>query len=125
MKLAVFGNRNINDKALINDTLNAFTVEKGVHYSVLLHGGAEGPQKIAAELADEVDLPAVLFKPWHMVWSNIVFDRTLFFMRNKQIIDNADEIIIFSNGEKDSEVSRVKDYCDKHSRSYTLVEVNN
>lgn len=122
MKFAVFGNRSIKDFATIYEALDSvLTNETALTY---LHGGADGPAKLVADFAKETGwIDVVIFKPWHMVWSKITFDRTLFFMRNKQIIDNADKIFIFTNGDKDSEVTRVKDYCDKNKINYDFIEV--
>jgi len=124
MKIAVFGNRNINSVKRINETMEAATESLDASEIVLLHGGTKGPQTIVATVFANWGAQLVLFKPWHMVWDQIPFCTNLFFYRNKQIIENADKVIVFLDGTKDAETSRVLDLMTLYpEKSLEVVEV--
>jgi hypothetical protein len=51
------------------------------------------------------------------------FDPTFFFYRNIQIVDNSDLVVIFDNKEKDAEVYKVKDLCEKKCKQMIIFDV--
>lgn len=116
--IGVFGNRDITDASLIRKKFDEYMKNTSFEEVLILHGGAAGPQEVLAE-----DYISILFKPWHMIWSKIEFAPILFYMRNKQIVENSDEVIIFSNGEKDAEVYKVIDLCKRKRVKYTIIDV--
>lgn len=123
LKIGVFGNRNITDKEKVWDEyLKASPVD--MKNTIYLYGGASGPQQFILELINHYkEVSTVLFKPWHMLWSKLEFNPIFFYLRNKQIVENADKIIIFTNGEKDSEVYRVIDLCERRNKDFVIIEV--
>ncbi len=130
LKVAVFGNRNITDEKVVTSKfLELFKQYSYFPNVVYLHGGASGPQKIISDYlnldqnCDDGSVEQVLFKPWHMVWSKLDFTPIFFYLRNKQIVENADKVIIFSNSEKDSEVYRVIDLCERWNKDFVVIEV--
>lgn len=110
MKIAVIGSRDLTD-------VDWVTARLAAHISldaVVLLGGASGVQDITAEWCAENEIDKVLFKPWHLVdfeSKHIPFSPRLFFLRNKQIIDNADYVLFLSNGTEESEVDRSLSYA--------------
>ncbi len=124
MKVAVFGNRKFTDADRVCGEFWEL-VKDVVEPIVLLHGGADGPQKFVFERF-MFEYEVVRFSPWHMVWNKIPFSPVLFFMRNKQILDNlggSDLAIIFDNGEYDTESTRVIEYCVEHGINHEVVNV--
>lgn len=126
MKIAVFGNRTISDNVKVIQSFDSVLKDLKPESITLLHGGAAGPATAIVEASkDHPIIDTVLFKPWNMVWSKMAFDPILFYMRNKQIVENADLVVIFSNGEKDSEVYRVQGLCERKGLKVINVEITN
>jgi hypothetical protein len=121
-KVGVFGNRTITD---IDKVLDGFQEAVGTGQEIcILHGGAAGPSKIISERAKESEgFSEVCFKPWSMVYQKLEFHPKFFYFRNKQVVENSDEIVIFRNGEDDSEVSRVLELCNRWNKKYTVVDI--
>jgi hypothetical protein len=109
MRIAIIGNRDLTDKEWIYETLD----DKVSLDSVILLGGAAGVQDYTAQWCGERSIDMVLFKPWHLVDfdEGIPFSPKLFFLRNKQIIDNADKVLVLTNGTVESEVDRALQYA--------------
>ena len=109
MKVAVIGSRDLDDYDFVVTNLN----EQVPIDSVVLLGGAAGVQDITAQWCEDNSVDKVLFKPWHLVdfQEGIPFSPKLFFLRNKQIIDNADKVIVITNGTEESEVDRSLSYA--------------
>ncbi len=121
-KIAIFGNRTIDD---VDKVLNAFEEAVGLDNEIcILHGGAIGPAKIISERAKVTDgLSEVCFKPWTMIYQKIEFHPKFFYFRNKQVVENSDQVLIFSNGEEDSEVSRVLELCNRWGKDYQVIDL--
>jgi hypothetical protein len=115
VKVAVFGDRDLEvteefvDKILQENYKNA---EAGRF--VLLHGGAKGPQTVTKNLFEKYKLPIICFRPWHIISKDIPFSSELFFYRNKQIVENADEVIVFVGERDDAETARVIKLMKSH-----------
>jgi len=91
---------------------------------VLLHGGAQGVQATIKSFAEGMlSWTSILFQPWHMVYNKLEFKPIYFYLRNKQIVQNADIVLIFTNGIKDSEVYRVINYCNLVDKPYQVVDL--
>lgn len=124
MKLAVFGQRAIEDEAVIAKLLELIELEgwDGDRLTYL-HGGAKGPQKTILGLMEEYH-DTVLFQPWSMVTSKLgKFRIDMFDWRNKQIINNADEVVIFDNGTPDREADYVLNYVRRYNISYHIIKM--
>lgn len=125
MKLAVFGQRAIEDEATVRSQLHELSKRKcwyelGITY---LYGGAKGPQRFALDMMDEYH-DTVLFQPWSMVTNKLgEFNVEMFDWRNKQILDNADEVVIFDDGTPDREADYVLTYVRRYDISYHVVKM--
>lgn len=110
MRVAIIGSRDLRDAEWVTDRLTAQVALD----AVVLLGGAKGVQSIANDWALENGMDIVTFKPWHLVDFDakpVPFSPQLFFLRNKQIIDNADYVLVLSTGKEDSEVDRALRYA--------------
>jgi hypothetical protein len=88
MKVAVIGSRTFDDYELVKETLSTFTI------SLLVSGGAKGADSLGERYANENNITTLIFKPdWkkHGPAAGPI--------RNTDIVNNADTIIAFWNGE--------------------------
>lgn len=125
MKIAIFGNRSINDEDMIRDVLDRFIKKLSSNHVTFLTGGATGPSKIAHEWALDNGLDSVLFKPWHFVNTALEFTPKLFYFRNKQIVDNSEVIIAFYDDSRDTETESAVKYAEKKGKEIIKATVNN
>jgi predicted Rossmann fold nucleotide-binding protein DprA/Smf involved in DNA uptake len=117
MRVAVVGSRTITDRARIEDALDT-ALEMWVHPEdpiVLLSGGAKGVDTVAREIAKDRGYDFLLFKPYHMLDGQAEYSPRYFFVRNKQIADNADVVVAVWDGAS-SGTKHMIDYCKKHKK---------
>jgi hypothetical protein len=119
IKLAVFGNRKLTSDQAASISQSLQTLVEVADF-VLLSGGADGVSRIAEAVFEGNNLPSVVFKPWNIIWNKLSFDPILFYLRNKQIIENADKVLIFDTGERDSEVHRVVALCERKEKDFRI-----
>lgn len=124
MKIAVIGSRSIVDKDWVNYHLdkNLFGVYDPL---TVLSGGAKGVDTLAREWAVKSGVDFILFKPYHLLDNSVMYNPRYYFVRNKQIVDNADSVVAFldtsvpSNGTKD-----VIKYARKRGKPLLIIEWN-
>lgn len=114
MKLAILGSNTIEDKErvfkLIHDNLP-------IDYEnlTILGGGGKGIANIAKEFAKDANIDFVEFLTYNLLDNKSEFSSRYFFIRNRQVIDNADVVLIVWNGDcKDVE------YAIKYSQKKNL-----
>ena len=88
MKIAVIGSRTFNDYELVKETLSTFTI------SLLVSGGAKGADSLGERYANENNIETLIFKP---DWKK--HGPAAGPLRNTDIVNNADTIIAFWDGE--------------------------
>ena len=92
MKLAVVGSRSFNDYDLLKDKLDKLNSRKKIR--MIVSGGAAGADRLAERWANENDIEAEVFFP---DWEK--YGKRAGFLRNEQIIDSADAVIAFWDGQ--------------------------
>jgi predicted Rossmann-fold nucleotide-binding protein len=109
MRVAIVGSRSQTDAAYIKKTFNfmihtfitPFTSVKKTPLTIL-SGGAKGVDSIAQEWASEQGHDFILFKPYHLLDKRVTYEPKYFFVRNKQMVDNSDAVVVLwdeeSNG---------------------------
>ena len=117
--IGVFGNRNITDEKLVLKLFNQH-LEKFPYLGepLILHGGAKGPQKIISD-----KFRNIVFRPWNLIWPKLKFSSIYFYLRNKQIVENSDEVVIFSNGEREAEVYKMINLCGRLGVPHFIFDV--
>jgi len=85
MKVAIIGSRNL------SIDIEAF-LPQGV--TLIVSGGAKGIDTLAEEYADKHNIPKLIFLPDYKKYS-----KKAPLIRNKLIVDNADIVIVFWDGE--------------------------
>lgn len=125
MKVAICGSRSIDNYALVESVIDEalrellpkFVGKGGV---VLLSGGAKGVDQHAQTYAKTKNLPFVLFKPYHMLDSTEEYKPKYFFVRNKQLVDNADAVVVIWDG-KSNGTQHAKRYAESRRKPVFLV----
>ena len=88
MKLAIIGSRDFNDF----DLLENYVVPTSP--KLIISGGAKGADTLAEQYAEKHHVELLIFKP---DWKQ--FGRGAGVVRNRQIVDAADEIMAFWDGQ--------------------------
>ena len=100
MNIAIVGGRDFNDYSLLKESILAYidTHEKPKN---IVSGGAKGADTLAVQFAAEMGIPLLVFKPDYQKYG-----RGATLVRNTQIIENAEVVFAFwdgqSKGTKDS-----------------------
>lgn len=88
MKVAVIGSRGFNDYELVKTTLSPINI------TLLVSGGAKGADSLGERYANENNIETLIFKP---DWKK--HGPAAGPLRNTDIVNNADTIIAFWDGE--------------------------
>lgn len=92
INLAVVGSRGMNDFDLLEkEILKLYKIE---NIKYIVSGGAIGADTLAEQFANKYSIQTIILKP---NWDKI--GKSAGLIRNKDIIDTADEIIAFWDGE--------------------------
>jgi hypothetical protein len=100
LKLAIIGSRSFTDYSSFKKRIQYINIGE------IVSGGANGADSLAEQYAKENNIPIKIFKP---NWEK--FGKSAGYIRNKQIIDYADQVVAFwdyqSKGTKHSiDISR-------------------
>lgn len=90
MKVAVVGSRSFEDYALLKKTLD----ELYPNITLIVSGGARGADSLSEQYAKEEGIRTLIFKP---DWEK--HGRAAGFIRNRDIVENADMVIAFHDGQ--------------------------
>ena len=100
MNIAIVGGRDFSDYTLLKESILSYISIYGVPDNIV-SGCAKGADTLAAQFAAEMDIPLLVFKPDYQKYG-----RGATLVRNTQIIENADVVFAFwdgqSKGTKDS-----------------------
>lgn len=93
MKAAVIGSRTFNDFSMVEKTMNEYKQNNNVEYELIISGGARGADSLGEEYANKYNVPKLILKP---DWKK--HKKAAGFIRNKNIIDNAEIVFAFWDG---------------------------
>ena len=100
MNIAIVGGRDFNDYPLLKESILAY-IDAHEKPENIVSGGAKGADTLAAQFATEMGIPLLIFKPDYQRYG-----RGATLVRNTQIIENAEVVFAFwdgqSKGTKDS-----------------------
>jgi len=94
MKICIIGSRSIDKAEFVIPILDKFMKDHVVGTPVILSGGAKGVDQITKSYARANNINLVEFLPYHLIDNRTPFSSKYFFLRNKQMIDNADKVLI-------------------------------
>jgi hypothetical protein len=116
MNIAIVGGRDFSDYTLLKESILSYISIYGVLDNIV-SGGAKGADTLAAQFATEIGIPLLVFKPDYQKYG-----RGATLVRNTQIIENADVVFAFwdgqSKGTKDSITKAKKLQKELHIISY-------
>ena len=103
MRIAIIGSRFIENKewvsSVISQTVSVADEKHGV--VSLVSGGSEGVNSFVHELAKENSYDSYMFKPHFLLDSKAEYSPRDFFTRYRQVIDNADSVIVIRLKQKE------------------------
>ena len=110
MKLAVIGSRSLEDQGPLYNALDVYRIK----YPTLciISGGARGVDLMSDKYARSYCLDHICFKPYHLVDNKAPYTVRYFFIRNKQIVDNADMVLAYWDGKSGGTKSGIR-YAQK------------
>lgn len=91
MKLAIVGSRTFNDFVLLEQKIIQLYHVQDI--SCIVSGGANGADKLGEQFAKKYKISLSVHKPQ---WD--IYGKRAGFVRNKEIVDQSDEIIAFWDG---------------------------
>ncbi|MEA1965574.1 MAG: DUF2493 domain-containing protein [Candidatus Aerophobetes bacterium] len=109
MKLAVIGSRGFKNYRLMKSALIKYKIEE------IISGGSKGADTLAEKFADEHKIKEIIFKP-----NYARYKREAPLMRNKQIVDYADKVIAFWDGESRGTKYTI-DYARKRGKKIDVI----
>lgn len=101
MRVGIIGSNSVTNKEEVNKIINAFIYSKKDETDslVILGTGGKGVANFVKEWCEDSQTDFVEFLPYHLVDNKVDFSSKFFFIRNKQIIDNSDEVLVIWNGD--------------------------
>lgn len=123
MRVAVTGSRSITDRDWVFyhlDSLYGANASNPPKTVVVISGGAKGVDTLAQEWAKGEGKDFILFKPYHLIDSQVEYQPRFFFARNKQIVDNCDELVAFWDGVS-SGTRHAIEYAQKSGKKVTVI----
>lgn len=111
MKICIVGSRSIDKPEIVIPIIDKFVQEQVVGTPVFISGGAKGVDQISREYAKNHGYDFIEFLPYHLLDPSTEFSSKYFFIRTKQIIDNADKVLAIWDGK-----SKGTEYSIKYSQ---------
>jgi len=115
MKVCIIGSRSLDKAEQIFPIIDKFIEDyKGTPITFLI-GSAKGVDPLAKKFAVARGIDIVEFLPYHLIDPTAEFDSKYFFVRTKQMIDNADKVLAIWNTR-----SKGTEYGIKYSQKRSL-----
>lgn len=114
MKLCILGSRSIDKAEFVFPVIERFIKDHTTGKITIIAGGAKGVDQLAKAYANSHGLDFVEFLPYHLL-DKVPFSSKYFFIRNKQMIDNADKVLVFWDGK-----SKGTEYGIKYSQKIAI-----
>lgn len=124
MRVAIVGSRGIIDHETVFHIISEYlehNVSRDGNVS-LLSGGASGVDSIVMQYAASHGIDFYLFKPYHMLDNTVEFSPKYFFVRNRQIVNNADKVLAIWDGESKGTKHTIE-YAEKKNVPVEVVKL--
>jgi len=129
-RVGIVGNRKCNDQRFVLEqiahtfethTLDEFDIN-AKRITVLTGGEPEGISFFARQFADIFGLDVIEFKPFFLQDKSVRHNPSHFFTRNKQLVDNCDQILVFAY-KGDSSDRQLIAYANEKGKEVFVVEL--
>ena len=108
MKVAIVGSRTFNDYTLLNSILDKIDI------NLIISGGARGADKLAERYALEKKIETkILYPEWNK------FGKGAGIIRNKEIVQEANHVIAFWDGESKGTLSSIN-FAKEFGKNLTI-----
>ncbi len=109
MKIAIIGSRTFNNYDQMKKVLGEHQV------SLVVSGGARGADKLSEQYAKEKNIETLIFLA---EWDK--YGKSAGFIRNKKIVDNAEMVIAFWDGQSRGTKNSI-DYANKTNKPVKII----
>jgi hypothetical protein len=93
MKVCVIGSRSLDSADKVLPIIDKFIKELPSSSVTFLIGSAKGVDPLSKHYAQAHGHDVVEFLPYHLLDTSVEFDSKYFFIRTKQMLDNADRVL--------------------------------
>ena len=93
MKVCILCSRSIDKAEVVFPAIDRFIKEHGTGTLTFLLGSAKGVDPLTKKYAEARGIDVVEFLPYHLIDPTVDFNSKYFFLRTKQMIDNADRVL--------------------------------
>lgn len=121
MKIGVVGSNSILDIAKVFTAINKVVNDSSTP-PVILGGGGKGVASLVKDYCNEYNLDFVEFQPYYFLDKTAEFSNKYFFIRTRQIVDNADKLLFITNGDC-KEVNYGIKYTQKLNKPYNVLVI--
>lgn len=115
MKLAVIGSRSFGDYDLLSFVLDEYCIEYDNNIKII-SGGARGADRLAEKYAVDRDLDLQVFPA---DWDT--HGKAAGFIRNKQIVDECDELVAFWDGKSRGTLNSIN-HAKKQDKTVVIID---
>jgi len=115
MKVCIIGSRSIDKAEDVLPIIDKFVKENTTGTPIFLLGSAKGVDPLSKKYAELHGIDVVSFLPYHLIDPTAEFDSKYFFVRTKQMIDNADRVLAIWDTK-----SKGTEYAIKYSQKKNL-----
>lgn len=125
MKLAIIGSRSVKEEQMVWEAIHTFVTKHSVEGVpiTIVSGGAEGVDGFAKSYASKWSMDHVEFIPYFKLDRASNYSARHFFIRNKQIIDNADRVLAIWDGVSKGTEHGIK-YSQKTGKQVMVIKRN-
>ena len=120
MKICIIGSRSLDRAENILPIIDTFIKDHTTGKLTILSGGAKGVDQLSRKYSEANGIDFVEFLPYHLL-DNVPFSSKYFFIRNKQMIDNADKVLIIWDGKSKGTEYGIK-YSQKKNKPVMIIK---
>ena len=97
MKICIIGSRTLDKAEIVFPIIDKFLESYKEKSITFLIGNAKGVDPLSKKFAEARGIDIVEFIPYHLLDPTAVFNSKYFFVRTKQMINNADRVLAIWN----------------------------
>ena len=122
MKVCVVGSRSLDSADKVLPIIDKFIKELPSSSVTFLIGSAKGVDPLSKHYAQSHGHDVVEFLPYHLLDNKTEFDSRHFFIRTKQLVDNADRVLAIWDTKSNGTEYAIK-YSQKQGKPTTIIKL--